>query len=390
MLTPPFVRAVLALCALLGLSQLGCSGAAGLGTPASVTTAEEMPGTDAALHVRIVDGPPTGDRVVLSQLRRDETGPTSMRYYAPRTGPPTKTDDWVYHKGADNGGTPAAYYYRDRDLGQTFQTGPEGFRIGAITVRVQPVDVAGADPAGARVSVQLLRVSGPPRVNPNGTTAYAGDSLVAQTSPNGVSMWNGDGPYRGLCTNALWSTYATDWPHDPADVNNPYRWPSMHYSDDFLEGETYQHVALATGGVVPDSLGPDDYMRWEIDGGEAWDLEPNAIYAFLLLFDEPAAPGVNRNIPLSNINILPGGSLSDPFPAGHMIRRDGATTVLDEVFIRDTNDGADLEASRLSASFPVDALGTPDAQARLAIPPGTLGYPDVDTYRDLWFVIERK
>ena len=25
---------------------------------------------------------------------------------------------------------------------------------------------------------------------------------------------------------------------------------------------------------------------------------------------------------------------------------------------------------------------------RLAIQPGTLGYPDVDTYRDLWFVIE--
>ena len=70
-------------------------------------------------------------------------------------------------------------------LGQIFKTGASGFRLGAITVRLQPVDVAAADPAGAKVSVQILKVSGEPVVNQNGTTRSA--------APNGVSISkNGD------------------------------------------------------------------------------------------------------------------------------------------------------------------------------------------------------
>ncbi len=42
----------------------------------------------------------------------------------------------------------------------------------------------------------------------------------------------------------------------------------------------------------------------------------------------------------------------------------------------------DVAASKASASFPAE-MGE-----RLAIQPGTLGYPDVDTYRDLYFIIE--
>ena len=112
----------------------------------------------ARLTVQKVKAPPTGPTVRIAQLRRDSTGPTSMRYYAPRSGMPTKTDDWVYRKGTDNGGTFARYYYRDRDLGQTFTVGDTAFRITALTVRIQPVDVARADPTEAAVSLQLLRV----------------------------------------------------------------------------------------------------------------------------------------------------------------------------------------------------------------------------------------
>ena len=50
----------------------------------------------AALDVSKVLARPSGPQVRIQQLQRDETGPTSFRYYAPRQGEPTKTDDWVY------------------------------------------------------------------------------------------------------------------------------------------------------------------------------------------------------------------------------------------------------------------------------------------------------
>ena len=370
-----YAAAVLAVGCHSSVPGAEATGALGLPTPASLTVTE-------------VAGPPSGPSVMLQQRRRDETGPTSMRYYAPRSGPPTKTDAWVY--GGQDSGTVARYYYRDRDLGQTFTTGDEGFRLGAITVRLQPVDVAGADPSGARVSLQLFRVEGAPRVEDNGTRAYRDAAQFAQTSPNGVSVWRDEGGAADTVTNPRWSTYAAKWPVDTADASYTYRWPVMHLTDDYLVGERFVPVALAEGGVVPDGLDTDDYLRWDIGPGEGWDLDPRTRYAWVFLFDEPAAAGVKRNLPLSNFQVLPGGRGTDAYPGGHQIRRDGATTALDEVFIRDTADVDDLAASRRSASFPVRPDGQPDRAARLAIPPGTLGYPDVDTYRDLWFVLERE
>ena len=342
---------------------------------------------DATLTLERVEALPTGTGVRLSQLRRDSTGPTSMRYYAPRTGMPTKVDDWAYRKGLDNGGTYARYYYRDRDLGQTFTTGDCGFDMRAVTVQLQPVDVARADPSGARVSLQLLRVEGNARINDNGTTAFVDSARATQTSPNGTSLWLGDGPYTGPCTNPRWSTYASDWPLDSADASGTYRWPVMHLSDDYLEGERYVPLAVASGGTIPTDLRLNDYLRWQLDGAD-WTLAPNTTYAFVLLFDEPAPPGVRRNLPLSNINVLPGGKSGEVFAGGHMIRRDGASGAFEDVFVRDTTDAADLAASRRSSSFPTTSAGAPDRAARLALPPGTLGYPDVDTYRDLLFVLE--
>ena len=330
----------------------------------------------AGLIVTEVDGPPEGPLVRIQQLEREETGPTSFRFYAPRSGEPAKEDPVVYDpdpgrsQEAVAAEVEAFYFYRDRDLGQTFTTGAEGFRLGAVTVRLQPVDVrGGGDPAGAPVSLQLLRVHGTPRVNDNGTPAAS----------------EGEPP-----TRPAWETYAWQYPHDPNDRNAPDRWPLMHASDDFLEGETYEHLMLASGGVVPGDLGLDDFLRWDLTGESEVFLEPDTTYAILFLFDEPAPPGVARNLPLSNMNVLPGGKLGDAFPGGHMIRRDGSSTDREDVFIRDREpetpglqaDSADVEASKRSSAFPADM------KARLAIQPGTLGYPDVDTYRDLWFVIE--
>jgi len=331
---------------------------------------------NAALVVTEVDGPPSDELVVISQPIRDDTGPTSFRYYAPRDGEPTKTDDWVFRKGEANGGVYAKYYYRDRDLGQTFVTGNEGFKLGAITVRLQPVDVKDADPAGAKVSLQLMKVTGEPVINDNGTNA--------DDAPNGRSTWE-KGQHKGeRYTNPQWSTYASDWPWDTRDPNGGFRWPYMHFSDDYMDGEHYEHLAVANGGVVPDTLDRNDYMRWELTGDDQWELEPNTKYAILFLFTEPAEDNEKkRNIPLSNKNILPTGKQQDVFPQGHMIRRDGSSTDREAVFIRDVNDPADVEASRDAAEFPSDF------ESRLRIQPGTLGYPDVDTYRDLYFYMEK-
>ncbi len=201
-----------------------------------------------------------------------------------------------------------------------FKTGKEGFRLGAVTVRLQPVDVAEADPAGAEVSVQIMKVTGNSVINHNGTTG--------ELAPNGTSKFR-----KAAVTNAQWLTYATDWPHDPDDRNTPHRWPVMQYTDDFIEGETFEHIGLASGGIIPAGLDTNDYMRWEFTGESQVLLQPETTYAILFMFDEPAAPGVNRNIPLSNINIVPGGNLSDPYPNGHAIRRDGSSTDRDSVFI---------------------------------------------------------
>ncbi|MCC5844536.1 MAG: hypothetical protein JJU05_09815 [Verrucomicrobia bacterium] len=322
------------------------------------------------LSVSRVDGPPANDQVVISQTRRDETGPTSFRFYAPRSGAPTKSDVLAYDPDPSRSDeeikavAEARYYFRDRDLGQTFTTGDEGFRLQAITVRLQPVDVAGADPANAKVSVQFFKVTGSPEINDNGTAA---------------GLYPGTNRHH----NPRWDTYAFKWPHDPDDRNTPDRRPFKHYSDDFIEGLHFEHLHHATGGVVPAGLTTNDYMRWEFTGENQINFEPNTRYAMLFMFDEPAKPGVNRNIPLSNINVLPGGTLTMPMPGEHMIRRDGASTVFEEVFITDLNDPEDVAASQAAASFPENLA------ERLAIQPGTLGYPDVDTYRTLYFYIER-
>ena len=262
--------------------------------------------------------------------------------------------------------------------------GAEGFHLAAITVRLQPVDVVKADPAGAKVSIQLMQVTGTPRINDNGTNT--------STAPNGRSSYADraeDFPELASDTsrypNAQWSTYTTDWPYEPVgDPNTPRRRPIMHYSDDFIEGEHYENVALISGGIVPGGLTTNDYLRWEIASDAQPFLDANTRYAILFMFDEPAAPGVNRNIPLSNLNVVPGGNLTDPYPARHTIRRDGGNTIREYVFIYDPKDPADVAASRASATFPAKMAD------RLAIQPGTLGYPDVDTYRDLYFVIERR
>lgn len=122
--------------------------------------------------------------------------------------------------------------------------------------------------------------------------------------------------------------------------------------DDYLEGETYVPLA-AFRGRLPRRMGPGQYLTLRLP--RAVPLSPRQGYAFLLGF---AGRGVERSLALAN-NYY-GGYNPDPANrwVGHGIRREGFPELAD------------------------------DLEHRLQALPGTLGFPDVCTYRDLWFFAE--
>jgi len=142
--------------------------------------------------------------------------------------------------------------------------------------------------------------------------------------------------------------------------------------DDFITGETYTGLRVISGGKLPDDLKKDQYLQWAVTGDDAIVLEPGQKYAFLVMFDE-SAPG--RELALAN-------NFFGKYPDGHAIRREGSIDKpfdnLDKVFNAKHMDGTD---DRSASSLPLDRA------TRLNQQPGTWGRPDVDTYRDLFFLI---
>lgn len=309
-------------------------------------TAAEQAST---LRVRAIEEPPRGPQVRISQPfgRR---GPTSIRHTTDAERNLKQSPNAVDAK-YNNG----RYWKRDRDLGQTF-TIPEGepFTLDAITLRVGPsgygtFDIAGAP--GAKVSLQIMKVSGEPAINDNGTTA--------------------------------------------GTVSNAY--PNRPEADDYVTGETYGHLIVARGGVLPKRLAlggpvPGDTMktynttrptklstgtllRFDLLGDAEIELTPGRRYAFLILFDEPAP---SRALPLDNWDKV---GVGGGYEGGHAIRREGSLAPpwehLPQVF---NGAGEDRSASELPS----------DWETRLRQQPTTWGRPDVDTYRDLLFYVEGK
>jgi hypothetical protein len=218
---------------------------------------------------------------------------------------------------------------RDRDLGQTFLTGDQGFRVDALFVRVGPRDDAGMGKPvgpgvpGARVALQFFEMGGKPTLNDNGTPGFLRD---AQGHP-------------------LFSRKLS---------------PQL---DDFLEGETYRSIHVVHG-VLPQNLEPGTYLTFRLIGGDQVVLQPHTEYAFLLLFTER---GPQRSMSLANRYF--GTYTPDPNNpfVGHGIRREGGTGQPNAPFFR-----PDLPD---------------DLPTRLAQKPDTPGFPDVDTFRDLYFTI---
>lgn len=252
-----------------------------------------------------VPDPSTNFNVMIHHLQGDPHGATSIRFekdkeISENKYPPDSKS--VYGNRSIYGST---YQQRDRDLGQTFLTDVKGFTVDAVYLRVGPNEVMRNTP-GAKVGIQFFKVTGTPRLNDNGTPGFAG-YFDRSTSPE---------------------------------------------LDDYLEGESYTPIYLATG-KLPNDLKKGQYMKWDLEGSPLT-LEPHTHYAFMIMFldrDEERSLSLYNNY-YGNYRPNP----NNPY-IGHGIRREGKT------------------------DFPNQW------EERLTWQPGTLGFPDVCTYRDLFFVI---
>jgi hypothetical protein len=261
------------------------------------------------LKVSVVQHPPTGLDVRIKQEHGDPQGRTSVRFF---TNDARKLKPRKYSTDPP----PGTFYTRDRDLGQTFTTpAGEPFRLKAITLRTGPADDAdgfavGADAPGAAVSLQFFAVHGTPIHHDNNT------------------------------------------PHE------------------YISGEAYESLGVVTGGTLPGELQKNQWLRWELTGDDAIVLQPATKYAFLVMFDEPAA---HRELALANRNPVLSHMPVHDF-GGHGIRREGSVAEpwLDPSWIN----------NREASSLPLDRA------RRLEQQPGTFGRPDVDTFRALTFYLE--
>lgn len=280
-----------------------------------------------------------GPRIVVSQRLWDRNGNTSVRF--------TSRDSLVWKE--------QGYFQRNRDLGQVF-IAPRDFVLAAIVLRTGPADGAVLHNApGAEVFVQFFEVEGEPRIDDNGT----GPGTAAS---------------HGFSKN--------------------------HRCDDFLVGVTYKPLGVIRGGRFPDLAPSRDekgqptgdrsgnlvYLRWRLAEAVRPHFQAQKRYAFLVGFVEPAK---ERGFTLANRNAahVPDapllGDRHDAYPQGWAIRREG-----NGVFPPHVIPGASPPGERKLLDILLEEASFPTGMARYLMPPGTNGYPDVDTYRDLQFYLE--
>jgi hypothetical protein len=201
--------------------------------------------------------------------------------------------------------------------------------------------------------VQWLEVEGQATTNNHGTTA----------APPG----------------AHWQTFD---PNDPT-------------TDDFLEGETYKSLRVVRGARLPDltpykaypegAPGNGQFIRFSFTGEDVLVLQPNRTYGFLVGFVS-AAP--ERALTLAN-------RFRGQYTGGHGLRREGSadtpaffnpaesTPYTRALLVGDTNDVEAMAAALEKACFPLNF-----AERAADMTFGTMGMPDVCTFRDLVFYLE--
>ncbi|MCU0393440.1 MAG: hypothetical protein MUE81_20190 [Thermoflexibacter sp.] len=293
--------------------------------------------------------------IVVQYTKYDQgQGNTSLAYdgkdiykWSAKTAYPTES--WGYF---DRQGNEICYIKRDRDLGQTFKyTEVKKKRLVAITVQLGfGTNVVRRGMYGQPISIQLLEVSGTPKLNNNG-------------SDSTLEAFHG-------------------FPHD----RNGKDIASVR--DDYWEGETYKTIAVFSGGYFPpksafgfsesDTIPPNhihlkgNYLTFKFPNKHKIMLETGKTYAFLIMIDNM---GEEAGFALAN-------EYYGSYPHGHGIRRDGNGTFPPAPADphKDFADPANAQAYR-TAHFPKDF------KQRIAIAPSTNGYPDVDTWRDFVFYI---
>lgn len=264
---------------------------------------------------------------------------------------PYKAESWGYFN-QDNQEIP--YIKRDRDLGQTFTYGEKtSKKLRAITVATgYGTNVVRSNMYEKNISVQVFEVSGNPSIHNNG-------------SDSTVEAFHG-------------------FPHNRVSDS------ISHIRDDYFIGEVYTSLGVFTGASFPakkefgfsikDSEVPPDhpnlkgkYLRFVLPENSNIVLKPKKKYAFLIMID---SAGTDCGFTLANNYI-------GNYPGGHAIRRDGNGR-FPPVPANPQKSFTDVANAKAlsSAHFPTNF------SERSSIPPGTNGYPDVDTRRDLFFIIE--
>lgn len=284
----------------------------------------------------------------------DRGGNTSIAYDG------TSSFKWSGESVAKSGGfgyflpdgSEVPYIKRDRDLGQTFTyLGERARPWSALTLKLGfGSNVIRQGTYGKRIAIQFFEVIGTPVLNENGTTGE-------MTALHG-------------------------YPHDPNSGEMDAR------RDDFWEGETYHSLGFISGFQFPDkadfgfaqneTIDPNtdqikgQLIHFTFAKEDQILLEPGKSYAFLVMLEEM---GDDVGFTLAN-------HFDGSFPGGHGIRRDGRGIFPPPSAdpTKPFEDPANAEALS-SARFPTDL------KERMKITPGTNGYPDVDTWRDIYFVI---
>lgn len=303
--------------------------------------------------IEVLETPPTTN-IVASYLKYDTGGNTSVAF---------DTDNafkWSGESAYKSGGfgyftadgKEIPYIKRDRDLGQTFQVeSDKSVRLKSITLKLgYGSNVVRKNAYGNAISLQIYEVKGSPKFNDNG-------------SPEGTEAFHG-------------------YPHNrPADEIASDR-------DDFITGESYKSLGIIRGykfpqisdfGVTGNAIDPDDkvlkgkLIRLTIPEKYQLAFAPEKTYAFMIMLDEPCE---DCGFTLAN-------NYYGEYENGHGMRRGGngvfppATANPMADFTHKSN-----KAAMRSAHFPTNF------NKRIKIKPGTNGYPDVCTYRDLFFMVE--
>lgn len=254
----------------------------------------------------------------------------------------------------DSFGQEIAYMKRNRDLGQTFTyKGNKPAIMQALVLRTNWGSNAVRNGMyGQSVGLQIFEVKGNATLHQNGT---------------------------------VHGKAAHGYPHNRYDLHMDAN------RDDFLVGEIYEHLHFFSGAKFPgksdfgfaetDSVYPDHpklkgkYLRFEFPTSNPIILQPGKHYAFLVMIDKV---GPHRAFALAN-------NYYGTYEGGHGIRREGnGVFPPDKVNPYKTMQDSENIAAVMGARLPTDL------KARLAQTPGTNGYPDVDTWRDLWFCVELK